>query len=207
MLVFPTDWSPKNTSLYLASGETVAAGVPITSPLPIDIPMMRITQHITQHLLFLLPLCLPLSRFPFLWPAHEQTQNKVSSASQDLRITPDLKDQSPLLLDQSQQHKSEGLQWMLVLQDQIMLLPRSPWHYGQGHDPLSLCVSREEEGGCCRAGSNHSNNDEKRKVPCKEREQERAIRVPGKRGYQNLVESQENSVPSFPFPTPLNFVT
>jgi hypothetical protein len=25
MLVFPTDWSPKNTSLYLASGETVAA--------------------------------------------------------------------------------------------------------------------------------------------------------------------------------------
>jgi hypothetical protein len=56
MLVFPTDWSPKKTSLYLASGETVAAGVPITSRLPIDIPMMRITQHITQHLLFLLPL-------------------------------------------------------------------------------------------------------------------------------------------------------
>ncbi len=25
MLVFPTDWSPKKTSLYLASGETVAA--------------------------------------------------------------------------------------------------------------------------------------------------------------------------------------
>jgi len=30
---------------------------------------------------------------------------------------------------------------MLVLQDQIMLLPRSPWHYGQGHDPLSLSLS------------------------------------------------------------------
>jgi hypothetical protein len=30
---------------------------------------------------------------------------------------------------------------MLVLQDQIMLLPRSPWHYGQRHDPLSLSLS------------------------------------------------------------------
>jgi hypothetical protein len=69
----------------------------------------------------------------------------------------------------------------------------------------SLFLSREEEGDCCKAGSNHSNNDEKRTVPCKEREQERAIRVPGKREYQNLVESQENSVPSFLF-TPLNFV-
>jgi hypothetical protein len=39
----------------------------------------------------------------------------------------------------------------------------------------------------------------------KKREQERAIRVPGKREYQNLVESRENSVPSFLF-TPLNFV-
>jgi hypothetical protein len=64
---------------------------------------------------------------------------------------------------------------------------------------LSLSLSREEEGDCCKAGSNHSNNDEKRTVPCKEREQERAIRVPGKREYQNLVESQENSVPSFHF--------
>ncbi len=67
---------------------------------------------------------------------------------------------------------------------------------------LSLSLSREEEGDCCKAGSNHSNNDEKRAVPCKEREQERAIRVPGKREYQNLVESQENSVPSFPFSPP-----
>jgi hypothetical protein len=70
---------------------------------------------------------------------------------------------------------------------------------------LSLSLSLEEEGDCCKAGSNHRNNDEKRTVPCKEREQERAIRVPGKREFQNLVEFQENSVPSFLF-TPLNFV-
>lgn len=32
ILVFPTDWSPKNTSLYLAKGDTVA----VCAPMPID---------------------------------------------------------------------------------------------------------------------------------------------------------------------------
>ena len=32
ILVFPTDWSPRNTSLYLAKGDTVA----VCAPMPID---------------------------------------------------------------------------------------------------------------------------------------------------------------------------
>lgn len=51
ILVFPTDWSPRNTSLYLANGDTVA----VWAPIPID--------PITASLLFPqipFPHCCPL---------------------------------------------------------------------------------------------------------------------------------------------------